>query len=338
MAAELIVFLTGFTIVASIILIVAYLFFLPQMRKSVPSRIVCTMMLVILCLLQWSHYRYFTGGFNALDSRVYLALLLTAPPMFYCFARSVVYTDPGYTWIQLLHFVLPFLAMVLPVEIVPVVAFLVGTAYTVWFISIIWGMREQRTHFHLELFFFCLFAVMALVALILGLALPYIDPALFYFVYGSSIGIAMVFIVGALIIFPHLISDIMLVADLAYAKSKLTGVDVEAARARLEGLMTHDHIYQNENLNLGQLAELVELTPHQLSELINSSYGMGFPRFMRERRIEVAKRLLIEQADTSILVISMMTGFGSQSNFYTAFKESTGVSPGNYRRNHSSGK
>jgi AraC-like DNA-binding protein len=124
----------------------------------------------------------------------------------------------------------------------------------------------------------------------------------------------------------------MLVTNLAYAKSKLLNVNVEAAQARLEELLTQDKIYQNENLNLGQLADLAELSPHQLSELINTRYGMGFPRFVRERRVDAAKKLLTEQPETAILAISLMTGFKSQSNFYIAFKEATGQSPGSYRR------
>ena len=276
MDRELITVLAGFTIIASIILAVAYLFFLPEMRKSLPSKLACTLMLLILCLQQWAHYQYFNTGFDALGSRTYLFLLLLAPPSFYFFARSVIYTEPGYSWIQLLHLIWPAMAVVLPIGLIPLVAFMVGTAYTIWFVSIVWGMREQRTHFHFELFFFTVFALMALVALIAVLALPYVDPSLFYLVFGTSIGLAVMLVVGALIVFPDLVSEIMLITDLAYSRSKLASIDVAAARARLEKLMDEEHIYQNEELNLGLLAELIEITPHQLSELINSA---NRPRF-----------------------------------------------------------
>jgi AraC-like DNA-binding protein len=335
MINDLLILLSGFTIIAAVLLGVAYLFFLPEMRKSVSSMLSCTLMLAILSSLQWAHYQYFTSGFDALGSRIYLTLLLLSPPMFYFFSRSVIYTEPNTSPLQIVHFIWPALAIVLPLESIPVVAFIIGTAYTVWFISVIWGLREQRTHFHFELFFFVSFALMATLALIVGLALPYIEPRLFYTVYGASIGIAMILVVGALIIFRDLVSDIMLVTNLAYAKSKLLSIDIEAAQARLEELLTQDKIYQNENLNLGQLADLVELSPHQLSELINTRYGMGFPRFVRERRVDAAKKLLTEQPDTPVLAIGLMTGFKSQSNFYIAFKEATGQSPGSYRRGKS---
>ncbi len=244
--------------------------------------------------------------------------------------------DPPYGWFHALHFLWLILSLSLPIESIPAIAFIVGMAYTTWFVSLVWGMREQRSHFHFEMFFFAVFALMALLLLILGLALPYINTELFYLIYSISIGLALVLVVGALVAFPDVVSDIMLIANLTYSSSKLGGVDVDAAQARLETLMTEEAIYQNEGLNLGELAELVALTPHQLSELINSRYDMGFPRFLRERRVTAAKRLLREEIDTSILAISMMTGFKSQSNFYAAFKEATGTSPGNYRQNHRS--
>jgi len=77
----------------------------------------------------------------------------------------------------------------------------------------------------------------------------------------------------------------------------------------------------------------MELSVHQLSELINSNFDYSFPRYIREHRIREAKELLINEPNSSVLSISMMTGFKSQSNFYTAFKEITGFSPGQYRKN-----
>jgi len=180
--------------------------------------------------------------------------------------------------------------------------------------------------------FFSAFALLAFVSLVLCLVLPFLEHSVFYYTYSTAISLAMLMVVSALLIFPELLSDILLVTQSAYTSSKLHGVDVDAKLLRLEELMSKEKHYQDEELNLNGLAELVELSPHQLSELINTHFSYGFPRFMREHRIRAAKTLLIAEPSASILSISMMTGFKSQSSFYTAFKELTGESPGSYRR------
>ena len=96
--------------------------------------------------------------------------------------------------------------------------------------------------------------------------------------------------------------------------------------------MLDEKVFQNENLNLGTLAEMLELSSHQLSELINSRFGIGFSRYIREQRVSEAKRLLASDDRSSVLSISLMTGFRSQSNFYAAFREITGEAPGTWRR------
>jgi len=143
-------------------------------------------------------------------------------------------------------------------------------------------------------------------------------------------------IVCALLFFPKLLSDILLITELTYAKSKLSGVNIDQKVNELEQLMLVDQLFENEDLSLKLLADQLDLTTHQLSELINTKFEYGFPRYIREHRVRQAKNLLIEEPNSSILAISMSTGFKSQSNFYTAFKEITGISPGQYRKNSSS--
>jgi AraC-like DNA-binding protein len=115
----------------------------------------------------------------------------------------------------------------------------------------------------------------------------------------------------------------------------LKGVDVDDSLRRLNDLMAVEKLYQNEKLNLSMVADAMDLTSHQLSELINVHFGKSFSRYVREQRIEAARSLLASQPDASILAISLETGFKSQSNFYAAFKEITGQSPGDYRKTQS---
>ena len=53
--------------------------------------------------------------------------------------------------------------------------------------------------------------------------------------------------------------------------------------------------------------------------------------FVEHRRIELAKRLLIDTTE-SLADVAVETGFGTQSRMTTVFKQRTGFTPGQYRR------
>jgi len=324
--------LAGFSLVSALVLLFAYTFFLDNMRKSLAGKISCALVLLCLAALQLAHYLYFTEGLELLSSRVYVTLLVLIPPAFFLFGREILFPDVQYRRIDILHAAVPVLSFALAIEFIPGYAFLFGTAYTFWFAHTLYKLKDQRSRYTFEFFFFAMFAVMALIALILGLALPYLDASVFYLCYSNAISLAMMLIVAALLIFPELLSDIMLITEMAYAKSKLVGIDTPSKIAQLDELMLIDKHYENESLSLNTVAELLDLSSHQLSELINTQHSCSFPKFVRQHRINAAKQLLISQASASVLSISMMTGFKSQSSFYTAFKEITGESPASYRK------
>lgn len=329
------ILLSGFSAVACLILLSAYLFFLPNMKKNTLSKLACFALLVSLAVLQLAHYSYFITKVPLVSLRSYGLLLTIIPPSFYFFSREILNNEVRYSLLDSLHAVPIFIALLLPISVLPAFAFMFGTAYTFWFARIVVQLRGQGGRFKFELFFFGMFAVMALGALLLGLALPSLDPHIFYVSYANAISIALLMIMSALLFFPDLLSDILLITELTYAKSTLTDVNKHAKLHELESLMLIDKHYQNENLSLAQLAESLELSPHQLSELINTHFDYGFPRYIREQRVNEAKRLLISEPNSSVLSISMETGFKSQSNFYTAFKEITGISPGQFRKQNS---
>ena len=309
-----------------------YVCFLPDMRKTAASKCACVAMLASLSLMQMAHYWFFSQGTDVLTSRVYCVLLATIPPSFFFFGREILFPNVNYRWRDALHVVPVIISLLAPTEILPVLAFTLGSGYTAWFTWVIYRLRHESRRFKFEIFFFGLFALMALCALFLGLALPVIDNAIFYTSYSAAIAIAVLLIVTALLIFPELLSDILLIAELAYSTSKLQGVNVQEQKQALENLMLEDKLYQNESLNLAMVADSLNLSVHQVSELINTEYGYSFPRFVRERRVQAAKILLLADQKTSVLAISMETGFKSQSNFYAAFNESTGMSPGKFRK------
>ena len=59
---------------------------------------------------------------------------------------------------------------------------------------------------------------------------------------------------------------------------------------------------------------------------------MSFSRLVRQYRVDAAKAMLIAEPRASVLSVGLSVGFNSQSNFYVAFKEITGVVPGQFRK------
>lgn len=324
--------IAGFSIFSAVILLFAYLFFLPDMRKSIISKIACALLLIELSCLQLAHYYHFAMGAELLGHISYLYLLLLVPPTFYFFSSAVLFPDIRFVRGHLFHFLPLIFVPFVPLAIIPVSAFLIGTGYTFWFATVVYRLRHQSNRFKVEMFFFGLFALIALLALMLGLSIPYIDDTIFYNAYAIAIGMAMLLVFAALLIFPELLGDIVQIAEISYANSTLGGLDVTAVQDRLDQLMSVEKVHQNENLSLASLADMLGISSHQLSELINSRFSMGFPKFVRERRVADAKQMLIDEPAASVLSISMATGFKSQSNFYSAFKEITGESPGGFRK------
>ena len=336
MAATVSQLMIGFSLFSAAILLIAYWFFLKDLRKTTVGLIACTVLLIAVSALQLSHWFHWRAGFEPVESRLYLLFLLMAPPAVYFFSKAVLLPDRPTVALESLHLLPPVVGALLPPHLSMSLAFAVGAGYTIWFARFVFGMRRHISRFRFEMFFFGLFAAIAVLALLVVLLIPVLGNQWFYWVYANGIGVSFVLIVGALIIYPDLLSDVRDAAQLAYAKSTLGDVDVDQTLKRLDDVLVTDKLFQNENLNLAMVADAVELSAHQLSELINRHKGCGFSRYMREIRVTEAKRLLREDRTSSVLAIGLMTGFRSQSTFYAAFREVTGQSPGNYRKAQSS--
>jgi len=107
-------------------------------------------------------------------------------------------------------------------------------------------------------------------------------------------------------------------------------------KSELNRLMQSEEPYLNSELNLIQLSELLHISPHILSYVINTGFNVNFPQFVNKYRVEKAKQLLQDQEKAkklSILGIAYESGFNSKTVFNTAFKKSTGQTPSEFKRN-----
>ncbi|MEM6514361.1 MAG: helix-turn-helix domain-containing protein [Pseudomonadota bacterium] len=328
-------FVIGFSVISAVVLLTSYLFFFAGMRKSVLSRVACSALLVALGVLQVYHYAFLVHDVPLISSPWYVRLLILTPAAFFFFSRTLLMPEHDLRPLDALHALPLIIGEFIPAPVAVNVAFLVGAAYSTWFAQRVFGMREHSRRFMHERFFFTMFALLAIIVLLVGLSVPYVSLSAFHISYAYAIGVGLILVTSALLAFPDIAGDFTDAAAATYATSTLGGLDVDALLSSLERLMRDDKIYRNESLTLAQVAGLLDVAPHQLSELINTRHKVGFPRYVRGFRIEEACRLLKEDPQATVLTISMETGFQSQSSFYTAFKEITGTSPGQFRRNSS---
>ncbi len=117
-----------------------------------------------------------------------------------------------------------------------------------------------------------------------------------------------------------------------YRKSLIQGLSRDKIMRRLEELMVEDKVYRQLELKLDEMAAMLYITPHQLSEFLNDCLGVNFTTYVNRFRIEEARQLLIQQPERSTLSICFEVGFGSKQSFNTVFKQHTGMTPSDFRK------
>ncbi|NVN95398.1 MAG: AraC family transcriptional regulator [Bacteroidetes bacterium] len=105
-------------------------------------------------------------------------------------------------------------------------------------------------------------------------------------------------------------------------------------KSKLEDLMIKQEPYLDSELNLIKLSELLNITSHQLSYVINSGFNENFFQFINKYRVEKAKKLLVNEDlnSLSILGIAFESGFNSKTSFNTIFKKITNNTPSDFKK------
>ena len=117
------------------------------------------------------------------------------------------------------------------------------------------------------------------------------------------------------------------------AKRPLAPAD-QPAFDKLAALMD-EGVYREEGLTVAGLAGKVGVAEHQLRRLINRELGFrNFTAFLNDRRIADAKADLAdpEKARKQILQIALDLGYSSIAPFNRAFKNATGLTPTEFRK------
>ncbi len=323
--------LIGFSLFTALLLITGNL--LQQFEAQLFSSKLAGFVLVIcLAIIQWLNLQFILNPSEPVFSPIYIALLFCIAPSFYFYSRRLLTAKPVFSRWHFMHALPLFISFFFPVQWMLPLVFLIGSGYLAWLARAVYLLRKQRQRFKLELLALAVFFLIAIGVIMLGFIWPLISN--FTFITGYSILIGLAFFASTLTLlrFPSITADVAEAAHATYTESTLKNIDRKKTLAQLNRLMTQEKLYIQDNLSLAILAEQLQLNSHQLSELINTEFQQGFSKYIRQHRVEAAKKLLLDDPKSSVLSIGLSVGFSTQSNFYTAFRDIAGMAPGQYRK------
>jgi len=118
-------------------------------------------------------------------------------------------------------------------------------------------------------------------------------------------------------------------AEFEIVESKINNIELDNWKEKISTLMQSQHLYENAELTLSQLAKQLSTNPSLLSRIINTGFGINFNDFVNEYRINAMLEKLKqgEQKNQTLLGIAFDCGFNSKATFNRAFKKQTGLSP-----------
>lgn len=118
-----------------------------------------------------------------------------------------------------------------------------------------------------------------------------------------------------------------------YTKSGLGEERAEEAAGILLTLMEEDLVFTDSGLTLPRLAAMVGVTPHNLSEVINTRFRQNFFDFVNSYRLRRVQADLRDPAKQhlTILALALDAGFNSKTAFNTIFKRHVGMTPSAFR-------
>lgn len=119
-----------------------------------------------------------------------------------------------------------------------------------------------------------------------------------------------------------------------YSNSSLADEAKQEIKSKLEALFNKDKPYLDDSFSLENLAKSIDVNKLYLSQVFSEVYGTNFYRYVNSYRVEEAKKLLVssDYDNYTIEGIGKMVGYKSKSPFNGNFKNITGLTPSEFKR------
>ncbi|MBK9584621.1 MAG: helix-turn-helix transcriptional regulator [Alphaproteobacteria bacterium] len=145
----------------------------------------------------------------------------------------------------------------------------------------------------------------------------------------TLIGLSFIYLVTTSLF--RIYPQALLVVAAKKKEESLTSEDQMLAD-KIAKLLELEKIYHEATYSRSDLAQELGVSEATVTRIIGQFFNKSFPQLLNERRIDDAKRLLLE-TEVNIKTVAEEVGFNSLPSFNRVFKELAGISPSEYRKN-----
>ncbi|MFT5435663.1 MAG: AraC-like DNA-binding protein [Ulvibacter sp.] len=117
-----------------------------------------------------------------------------------------------------------------------------------------------------------------------------------------------------------------------YKKSSLTPSFSQELKEKLIYLLETEKVYKRSNINLDYLAEKLDTTRHNTSQVINENFNVSFFELINTYRIEETLKILKNDTEKgmNIIEVAYEVGFNNKVSFNKSFKKHLSQTPSQY--------
>jgi AraC-like DNA-binding protein len=180
-----------------------------------------------------------------------------------------------------------------------------------------------------------LFICIAVTVLFVSYVWAYLNITKGSYINGALWFSLVIYLVVFTLLYRKKTNDLFSFSAQKYADKKLDMEDVLRITDRLKKSMAEKELFRNPNVKLNDLAREINVSGHQLSQVLNEHMGKNFTLFVNEYRIGEACKMLSQHNNLTIEAIGDEVGFNSRSTFFSTFKRMKGVTPSAYQQSNS---
>lgn len=144
----------------------------------------------------------------------------------------------------------------------------------------------------------------------------------------------IMYVVIFILLYRKKTNDLSSFSTQKYADKKLNDEEAQLMIGRLKKAMLEKELYRNPNLKINDLAKAINVSGHQLSQLLNNNIEKNFTLFINEYRIDEACKILSNNSNLTIDAVGAEVGFNSKSTFFATFKKIKGMTPSVFQQSN----